>query len=213
MPTVLGIDEAGRGPVIGSLFIAAVVIEKEKEENLKNLGVKDSKMLTPLQRERLYESIVELATSYKIIQVSPQEIDGVLHGADSNLNWLEADKSIELINALETDEAVMDCPSTNIEAFSQYIKNKLNKDIPLLCAHKADQDHPSVAAASILAKVERDKEIREIKQKIGVDFGSGYPSDPKTVAFLKSYWDKYPEIFRHSWKSYKNVAQKTLDGF
>ena len=74
--------------------------------------------------------------------------------------------------------------------------------------HKADLNHPSVAAASILAKVTRDREIQKIKAEIGQDLGSGYPSDPTTKAFLEQNYRAHPDIFRKSWQSYKNVVKQ-----
>ena len=92
-----------------------------------------------------------------------------------------------------------------------------NKKIELLVEHKADLNHISVSAASVLAKVTRDSEIEKIKKAIKEDFGSGYPSDPKTKAFLEKNFEKYPEIFRKTWSSHKEMInrkfQKSLSDF
>lgn len=214
MPTVCGIDEAGRGPVIGSLFMAGVLIDSGQEEALKSLGVKDSKLLTPKRREELFAKIIDLVKDYKIIRVLPQEVDAAVQSKDQfNLNWLEAVKAVEILNELKPDESILDCPSPNIKAYSQYVEKRLKKKQKLICAHHADADYVVVGAASILAKVKRDEEIAMIKKRIGVDLGSGYITDPKTVAFVESYWNKYPEIFRHSWKTFKKAAQQTLGKF
>lgn len=214
--TVCGIDEAGRGPVIGPLVMAAVKVTVDKIQNLKNIGVKDSKMLSPLQRERLFDQIIELVDDYKIIELSPEEIDIALNTEGTNLNWLEADTSVELITQLNPDKAILDCPSNNIQAFTEYVNQRIKTKTEILCEHQADAIYPEVSAASILAKVTRDKRIHELKQKINIDFGSGYPSDPKTIKFLKENWDKY-DFFRKSWSSWKKLAvqkkQKSLGEF
>ena len=204
---VCGIDEAGRGCIIGPLVICGAVIDEKKEDTLKELGVKDSKLLTPLQRERIAK-VLPQHVKYQLILIPPAEIDkNVLSEDGANLNWLEADKSVELINMLNPDTALIDCPSTNTKAYHEYIAERLMaKSITFKTEHKADSKYLIVGAASILAKVARDAEIEKIKQHVGEDFGSGYMADPKTAAYLKKAWDKHPEIFRHSWTPYRLIA-------
>ncbi|GAG15724.1 unnamed protein product, partial [marine sediment metagenome] len=152
--------------------------------------------------------IKKIIKDYHVIIISPQEVDNALSSKNSNLNWLEADKTSEIINKLKPDKAILDCPSPNIKAYKEYIEKLLKKKVDLVVCHKADQLYPIVSAASIIAKVIRDNEIEKIKKKIGVDFGSGYPSDPLTVEFLKENYKKYPEIFRKNWASYKAMLKK-----
>ncbi len=212
---ICGIDEAGRGCVIGPLVICGAMIEEDKQENLKNMGVKDSKLLTPLKRERLFDDLQEVV-KYEIIIISPSEIDSyVLSETGDNLNWLEAQKSVEIINRLKPEKAILDCPSQNTKAYKEYVTERLlHKKLDIKAEHKADFNYPIVAAASILAKVTRDAELAKIKKDVGEDFGSGYMADPKTAAFLKKNWNKYPSIFRQSWAPYqalqKGGAQKKL---
>ena len=177
---------------------------KKDNPKLKKLGIKDSKLLTPKKREQLYEKIIKMAKAFEIIIVYPHEIDDVLNDENTNLNWLEADKTIEIINKLKPEKAIVDCPSNNIEAYTNYLAKKLEVKCVLIVEHKADLHHVESAAASILAKVTRDREIEEIKKEIKVDFGSGYPSDPKTIVFLEKNWDKY-DFFRKSWDSWKKA--------
>lgn len=200
-----GIDESGRGPLIGPLVIAAVAIEEKFLPYLDALKLKDSKALTRKQRSLAYEKIIKLA-SYKIIIIEPIEIDQELNSDSSNLNWLEAKKIAELINDLNPDKAIIDCPSPNIGSYTNYLKALLkNPKTELICEHKADVNYPIVSAASILAKVTRDKEIKEIQKMIPEDIGSGYPSDPVTQRFLKENYEKYPEIFRKTWLPYRLI--------
>ncbi len=174
MTISLGIDEAGRGPIIGPMVLAAVAIEDKdlkKLEEIKNL--KDSKLLKPKQREELFQKITKIAKDYKILVVEPQEIDIAIDGANPlNLNWLEAEKSAQMINEVNPDNIFVDCPSNNIQTYSAYLKNLLkNKESKLICEHKADFTFKIVAAASILAKVTRDQKIAEIQKKIPEKIG------------------------------------------
>ena len=208
MTSIAGIDEAGRGPVIGPLVMAGVKLRKEAEQRLINIGVKDSKLLTHGQRESLFVKILDIVDSYKILIISPKEIDKTLKSDTTNLNWLEADYSAKIINELNPDEAILDCPSNNIEAYVNYLKGKVKTKTEILAEHKADMNYPVVSAASILAKVTRDREIEKIKEKTGKNIGSGYPSDPITQTFLRQNYDKYPDIFRKGWASYKKMVEK-----
>ena len=156
---------------------------------------------------------MEIIDDYKIIIIPPAEIDDAVRGKDGlNLNWLEAVKSAEIINSLKPDEVIMDCPSTNVKAFSSYVRERLNVKTKLKAEHKADLVYPIVSAASVIAKVTRDGEIQKIKQKIGEDVGSGYPADPRTKEFLEKNYKKHANIFRQSWSTYKNVAAKREQG-
>ncbi|HZX12245.1 MAG TPA: ribonuclease HII [Candidatus Nanoarchaeia archaeon] len=195
-----------RGPVIGPMVLAGVVIEEEKISSLKALGVRDSKLLTPNQREALYDKIIKTVKNHKIIIISPQEIDNAVEDKNVTLNGLEAIKFAQLINALKSDIAIVDCPSTNIKAYTEQLKLYLKEQPELRCEHKGER-HPPVAAASILAKVTRDREVEKIKKKYNIECGSGYPNDPLCKDFLKENWDKYPEIMRKSWSTYKAYAE------
>ena len=206
MATICGIDEAGRGPVIGPLVITGVLIDEKDEKKLLSIGVKDSKKLSALQRERMFDGITEAAKDIKTIITSPKEIDEAVESEHMNLNWLEAEHMITILNELKPDKAVIDCPSNNIIAFKNYLKVKLKKKIELRLAHKADELYPVVSAASIIPKVTRDKEIVKIKERIGEEFGSGYPSDPATKRFIEKNYTKYPDIFRKSWETYRALA-------
>lgn len=208
MTLICGIDEAGRGPVIGPLVMCALMIDKKDEKKLLDIGVKDSKQLSPKQREEMFSKIKSAAAKIEVIILQPQEIDKAVESEETNLNWLEADHTIIMINNLKPDIAYIDCPSNNITAYSNYLRTKLAVKTELHADHKADEKYPVVSAASIIAKVTRDAEIEKLKKKIGMDFGSGYPADPTTRKFLEDNWKRYPEIFRKSWASYKAFAKK-----
>lgn len=207
MALICGVEEAGRGPVIGPMVMCGVVIDEKDEKKLKTIGVKDSKQLTPKQREDMFDKIKKMVVSCEIVFVMPDEIDKALRSADLNLNWLEALTSAKIINKFDVTKAILDCPSNNVKSYSDYVESKLSKKVKLIAEHKADEKYLVVGAASVIAKVSRDREIEKIKKEIGIDFGSGYPSDPKTIDFLKKNWDKYPHIFRKTWLSYINEVE------
>lgn len=216
---ICGIDEAGRGPIIGPLVLCGLLVKEEDEKNLVRLKVKDSKLLTKKTREFLFDKIKDISYKYEIIEVYPDEIDHAVNNNDGlNLNRLEAVKTADIINLLKPDKAIIDAPSNNIRSYKQYLLNLIkNKKMEIILEHKADINFPVVSAASILAKVTRDSKIEEIKKKIKVDFGSGYMADPKTIEFLEKYYEKYPDLFRKSWLPYQNILnkkfQKKLEDF
>jgi ribonuclease HII len=207
---ICGVDEAGRGPVLGPLVMCGLLVKEEDEKGLVKLKVRDSKLITKVKRESLFDKIKDISYKYEIIAIYPDEIDHAVNNHDGlNLNKLEARKSAEIINLLKPDKAIVDAPSNNIKSYKQYLFELINnKKIELILEHKADLNYPIVSAASILAKVTRDNEIEKIKKKIKIDFGSGYMSDPKTVNFLEKYYEKYPELFRKSWLPYRDIVNK-----
>jgi len=216
---ICGIDEAGRGPVIGPLVLAGVCLKKEKMSRLEKLKVKDSKLLSPRKRKELFKKIIKAADKYEIAIVPAQEIDSRA-AVGLNLNQLEALKVAELINKLCPDVAYIDSPiSPRAARFAELIRANLkNKNIKIVAEHRADIKYLIVSAASILAKVIRDKEIEHIKKKVGFDFGSGYPSDERTIAFLEEHWEnELAKYIRKSWGTIKELKKKkyqtTLDGF
>lgn len=197
--------------------MAGVLVKEENLSRLKTLGVKDSKLLSEKQREELYDKIINTVEKFKIIFVSPKEIDEAIDGGDGmNLNWLEANKTVEILNDLQPDKAYIDCPSPNLWKYEQFLKKQLQKKVELVVEHKADVTYVAASAASILAKVERDRAIKEIKEKYG-DCGPGYQSNEITQRFIREHWDKHPEIFRKSWSTYKDLVkgkeQKNLGEF
>jgi len=216
MTLILGIDEAGRGPIIGPLVIAGALIEESNISKLEDLGARDSKLLTPKKREELFEKIKSSIKKYKIIKILPKEIDEALLSESLNLNWLEAHKTAEIINSLNPNKAIIDSPSPNLNAYKNYVCELLkNKNVELIVEHKAEK-YPIVAAASILAKVTRDREIETIKKKYG-NCGPGYTSNQITQKFIKENFEKHPEIFRKTWVTYKKLVsgkkQKKLGEF
>lgn len=210
---ILGIDDAGRGPVIGPMVLAGCLINKKAEKELKKLGVKDSKQLTQKRREFLSEKIKDLAETFEIELAFPEEIDGKNHEG-INLNALEAIKMARVINKINKGysriKVVVDCPSVGIEKWRDFLKTKIENlsNLEVICEHKADVNHVAVSAASILAKCVREIEMDKLKEKYGDEIGSGYCSDPATKRFLEknSRTHKDAGIFRKTWGTWKRVC-------
>lgn len=208
---IAGVDEAGRGPVIGPLVICAYAVEADKEQELKKIGVKDSKMLSALQREKLATElkkgiyILKSATAAEITEVMQRKV---------SLNEYEAQVIGELLTKLEKTTAFqtvyVDSPDPVPSKFAVRIKKYYKGNAEIVAENKADVTYPVASAASIVAKVERDAEIEKIKKIIGEDFGSGYPADPNTKKFLEKHYNdvNVQEYIRHEWATVKNLKEK-----
>ena len=212
---VAGVDDAGRGPIIGPLVIAGVLVAEEQIDNLREIGVKDSKMLTPATRTRLALEIRKIASKVSLVDAQPKEIDEVvLHGGKlKKLNFLEAKMMARVIHDLGPEEAYVDASDVNEERYGQTIAEFLqseSKGIKIISKHHADRIYPVVSAASILAKVQRDEAVAGLRKEYG-DFGSGYITDPRTLNFLRDWrrsHNEYPPIVRISWKTIRQIDQE-----
>jgi len=205
---ICGVDEAGKGPVIGPMVVAAVSVNNAKI--IENIGFKDSKLLTPQKRKELFE-LIQKNYTHAIEIIEPKIIDK--YRRKNQLNLLNRKAFEKLISKLNPNIAYVDAADVNEDRFGKEIKNNLTneKDTDVISMHKADTKIPVVAAASIVAKEIREREIMKLKEKIG-DFGSGYPSDPKTIKFLKSYFhenSKWPSGTRKSWKTVERIRPVT----
>ena len=194
---VCGVDDAGRGSVLGPLVIAGIVIKQTKINQLKKQGIRDSKKLTPLARERLYKIIINIVDNYYVTRISPKIIDKSVF--NHSLNHLEARYMAKVISKLSPSIAFVDSCDVNPRRFGKEI-SKLTSHSKIKSYHHADSKFVVVSAASILAKVSRDRAITRLRKKYTV--GSGYPADPKTKAFIKkSIKRNMPLTFiRKSWK-------------
>jgi len=208
MALILGIDEAGRGAVIGPLVVAGVLIEEENRV-LQELGVKDSKLLTPRRRRELSEKIKETVLKYSYFELNPKQIDRVIFLGKKyrRLNYLEMCAMAKIIRDLKPDRVILDSPDVKPDRCVQEIHKMLPFKMEIRSEHHADRIYPVVSAASILAKVRRDTAILDL-EKAYCDLGSGYPSDPKTVAFLKRILEngeELPSFVRSSWATVKRL--------
>ena len=217
---IAGVDDAGRGAIIGPLIIAGILVDEEGLEKIKALGVRDSKTITPKRREHLAAEILKIVKDYYIVRLLPREIDRVVEAGKKlhRLNRLEAKAMAEVISHLRPDIAFIDASDVLPERFSRHINEELAFNVKIISEHKADKTYPVVSAASIVAKVERDRAISLLHKKYG-EFGSGYASDSRTIKFLEEWiktHDDYPDFVRESWvpakriKAEYNKAQKRL---
>lgn len=203
---ICGVDEAGRGPAIGPMVLAAAVIEVEKEPLLKELGAKDSKLIPEPERERLYPLMQAQLHSYSTVQLHASEMDSLMER--ESLNEIEAMKIGHLLNQLKEKPEVVyvDSPDPFASNFGKRIDAYLSFKPKIVAEHKADVNYPIVSAASILAKVERDREIKKLQvefESFG-NIGSGYPHDERTISFLQKYIQQFnslPICARKRWET------------
>jgi len=209
---VAGVDEAGRGCVIGPLVIGGVSIEKADLPKLVEIGVKDSKLLSPKKLETLAKQIRELALNCYVVHLSPAEIDHVVETGTRlhKLNRFEAQAMAKVVSVLNPDLVYVDASDVNANRFGEHIAENLDFNPEIISEHKADLNYPVVSAASIIAKVERDKIISKLCAKHG-NLGCGYPGDQKTRKFLSDWIKKfgsYPDFVRKSWKTSKKIKKE-----
>jgi ribonuclease HII len=209
----VGIDEAGRGPLLGPLVVAGVATDDE--EALRALGVRDSKKLTAARREALAAQIRQNCETALVVLSAADIDDG---RKTKTLNDLEVSAFAAVGRRLQGSEYILDAADVEADRFGRAFLGRLGRSPSpsVLSLHKADALHPVVSAASIIAKVERDRHVeviaRRLRQEIGMPLGSGYPSDPDTVAFLAEYVrlrGSVPVEFRSSWKPVQEALART----
>lgn len=198
-------------------MVAGVSIDKEGVKKLRKLGVKDSKLLSPSQRESLCPEILRVARKVHWEKVYPAEIDEVVARGRRlrKLNYLEAVYFAKVIDNLSARRVTVDASDIIPERFRDDITRNLSSKCTVIARHKADRDYPVVSAASIVAKVERDREVEVLRRAHG-DFGSGYPSDPATRLFFAERMKRgepLPSYVRKSWKTWRSLEQSLVTGF
>ena len=200
---ICGVDDAGRGSMIGPMVIAGISIEKKNIPKLRKLGVRDSKKLSPKKRELLYKEIIKLVDDYHVIRIPPKTIDKYVF--EHNLNHLEAKKMAEVITNLKPQLSYVDSCDVNASRFGREISDLAGKS-KVRSYHYADSRFVVVSDASIIAKVSRDRSITRLNKNI--NFGSGYPSDKKSVTYVKklvSSKKPLPSSIRKSWKPVQKI--------
>lgn len=215
---IIGIDEAGKGPVLGSLYIGVSIIkvdenycEKDFENYLNEIGVDDSKKIKQNKRVEILKKIKSKENvKVDFVEITPKQIDG-----SDNLNELEINNIVSIIEKQKADKIYIDALTANPEKFKEKILTKLSYIPKLICENKADEKYKIVGLASLSAKVERESHMENLKKKFNIELGSGYPGDMKTKNFLKENYknEKYEKIIRKSWKTYKNLVSKNLLDF
>lgn len=202
---VCGIDEAGRGPVLGPLVMAIVCIKPLEPPKLIEWGVRDSKELKASERQVL-DTKIKGISKVQSMCISPTQIDSwILDG--EGLNALEAYTISRLIKTIKdrVNRIYVDAPSSP-RSFYKYLKKYGVNSRNVIPEPKADKHRPVVSAASVVAKVKRDKKIKHIANELGFSIGSGYPSSPETRNILPKILKRKPKFVRKSWKTLEKMG-------
>ena len=204
-----GVDEAGRGSILGPLVIAGVSIKRKDLSSLRRIGVRDSKVLTVKARHKLFSRIIDLAEHICVYESDCDEVDQYVYS--NMLNKLEAKAMATVIDNIFATRVYVDACDVNALRYGECIECELGS-IPrprILSLHHADGENTAVSAASIVAKVIRDEEIRKIRLQHS-EIGSGYPSDRKTMTFIAKWvanHDSAPHFARKSWKPLRALLE------
>lgn len=197
MSTVLGVDEAGRGPVLGSLFVGAVAVDDT--DRLPD-DLDDSKVLSEQRRQRLAAAL----ESDPAVHIVTREVTAVeIDRNPRSLTELVAQTFATAINTFDSEDVtvITDTGEADTERFTTRLANHLEGDVELLVEVGADGTYPVVSAASVIAKEARERHVDALTERFG-EIGSGYPSDPTTRRFLADYVDRHgtvPDCARRSW--------------
>ena len=195
--------------MIGPLVIAGISFDPTGLESIRNEGITDSKKLSVQKRETLYTKILQSAVSVFVCKISPITIDNYVNY--KKLNVLESRFMTIIADNLRADKIIIDACDVKPDRFKQSIlKNLTSKSVKIYCFHKADTDNLIVSAASIIAKVTRDREIKKIEETLCKKIGSGYPSDPSTKLFLRNHLfdNENKKYIRFSWSPVKNMINE-----
>ncbi|KAF9932708.1 Ribonuclease H2 subunit A [Linnemannia zychae] len=223
---ILGVDEAGRGPVLGPMVYGICYCPLSKMDELADLGFADSKTLKESERDNLLDLIMSRPDliGWRVRVLSPMDIsNSMLRKEKYNLNALAHDTTIQLIretiaSGVNLREVYVDTVGPP-ESYQRKLEGLFPSITKIVVAKKADSKYPIVSAASICAKVTRDDVLRhwifaekDINVPISREFGSGYPGDPKTKSWLKENMDPifgYPNIVRFSWATCKTSLDES----
>lgn len=190
---MIGVDEAGKGAVVGSMFVAAVEFDAD-------FGVPDSKNVAPEEREDLAERVHEVC-EVAVVEVTPEEIDSYVE--DGGMNDLMVEAHGSALDKLDAyGDVIADASDVSAERFARRLRDRTEDAYDVRAEHGADEKYDAVGAASVVAKVERDSHVARY------DAGSGYPGDPTTVEFLREHAPDFPTCVRESWSTAERVARK-----
>lgn len=210
-----GVDEAGKGPVLGSMFAASVVADPD----VLPPAIADSKSLTPERREELAATLrADPAVSTGLAEITVTEIDDPA----TDMNELTVAAHARALESVDVAGTVghVDAGDVDADRFGRRVAARVDADLEITAEHRADERYPLVSAASILAKVARDAHVAALGEAYDAPIGSGYPGDERTRAFLREYVEtngELPPCARRSWKTSADVlaaaAQSDLDEF
>lgn len=231
---VSGGDEAGRGAILGPLVISIVSVKSTSLHRLSAIGVRDSKMLSEKRRNQLYDEIKRVASDIKVDMIYPNEINEAMRNHIS-LNELEAVRFAALFDKIEHDvsSVYLDSPDVIEVRFGTRFKLSSTKQTKvvgvkdkskptkgtmctrIISEHKADSRYPVVSAASIIAKVTRDREIQRLEKALKIPLGSGYPSDHRTIEIIMKNLKSgiLDGNIRERWSTMDRIKQTKLTNY
>ena len=196
--------------MLGPIIVAGICVNEKSLSEMIDKGIKDSKLLTPKRRQLLFGHVISVAQSICVCRINIEDID--FHVFRNNLNLLEAESTAITIRNMKSDRTYVDSCDVNPSRYRRTIKSFLKRNnTKLISMHHADRLNIAVSGASIIAKVIRDSEISKIRIKYG-DVGSGYPSDKKTIKFVKEWYrqkNEIPHFVRKSWKPAQMIVSST----
>jgi ribonuclease HII len=196
--------------LLGPIIVAGISVSKKSISEMIDKGIKDSKLLTPKKRQILFGHVVSIAESICICRINIEDID--FHVFRNNLNILEAEAMAITISNMKSDKTYVDSCDVNPSRYQRTISSFLKRNsTKLISMHHADKLNVVVSGASIIAKVIRDSEITKIRVKYG-DIGSGYPSDKRTIEFVREWFrqkNEIPPFARKSWKPAQMIVSGT----
>ncbi|MEF8880863.1 MAG: ribonuclease HII [Candidatus Nanohaloarchaea archaeon] len=209
---ILGVDEAGRGPVIGSMFIVSFELEEDRIDELEEIGVKDSKKLSDKKREEIRDKLEDIG-SYSLKEIEASQIDEMREVM--TLNEIELKGFVEVMKDSDADRFTVDLPEPDGDRFIRKMKKELPEKFQekdFVAEHGADDEYPEVSAASVIAKSARQAHVEKLHQKYGYDFASGYPHDKPTIEFLEKFMEEKGELpgeTRMSWSTAEKIVKKS----
>ncbi|MCD6502863.1 MAG: ribonuclease HII [Thermoplasmata archaeon] len=207
MEAIAGIDEAGRGPVLGPMIVVGV---EAPEIVLKRFKLKDSKEYSRITRDNLAMSLLKIIERIHVRVLYPEVIDYFVE--NYTINELELLIYLSITHDINAKTIYIDCFSTNVEDIRSVFRRNFPEKL-FIIEHKADKKYPIVSAASIIAKYMRDLIMDSLSETLGIPLGSGYPSDPRTIDFLKKHFSQgnrntLKGVIRFSWKTVKRLLPK-----
>lgn len=209
MARVLGVDEAGRGAVLGPLVVAGVALAVREQTKLWDLGFRDSKALSRDRRRALVRRLASSGARGRVVVLPAVAVDR------ASLTDLELEATAALIRRLGPEAVVVDTPvgPGAISWFRELLAARAGLPTAAISvAPKADRDHPAAAAASVLAKVVRDSYILLLRRQYG-DFGWGYPSEERVQAYLQAWISAHgtcPPFCRTRWRPVRDLLNPPL---
>lgn len=205
--SVLGLDEAGRGSLVGPLVVGGFLVDADRIPELTEIGVRDSKRLSPARREEIFSTLPGIGEPF-VLPLPARSVDRAVRFG--RLNELELDAFARLVRSAQPDMAFADACDPVAERFGRRLGEASGNTCLVHARHKADRDLPVVAAASIVAKVHRDRALHRLRARLGEGLGSGYPSDQLTVAFVResiSGGGPLPSWLRASWATTERLMR------